>query len=51
MPKIEKKIHSNCSEWDEQVSSDDYKDNYSEKNYPEIEKVIKEVVREKGWDE
>jgi hypothetical protein len=44
-------IRPSCSEWDEQVSSDDYKENYSEKNYPEIEEVIKKVIKEKGWDE
>ena len=54
MPKIEKKIHSNCSEWDELVISDEANKNYSERNYPEIEDIIKKVVKEHeakgGWD-
>ena len=45
--KIERRIHPNCSEWDSEVESDYYEDNYKEENYPEIEKAAEAV---KEWD-
>ena len=50
MPKVEIKVRSNCSEWDTAVESEEYKDNYSESNYPEIEEIKKEASEVKEWD-